>query len=96
MIAREIADEMLTNPHVELITFTGGVAVGKYIAGKMGYRRAVLRDGRLVGFSSVDEPFDVGVMGELIRRRVDLSGCRESFFARPLETGRRLMSEGWR
>ncbi|QEX21621.1 phosphonoacetaldehyde dehydrogenase [Hypericibacter adhaerens] len=42
---REIADEMLTNPHVELITFTGGVSVGKYIAGKMGYRRAVLELG---------------------------------------------------
>ncbi len=42
---REIADEMLTNPHVELITFTGGVAVGKYIAGRMGYRRAVLELG---------------------------------------------------
>jgi len=42
---REIADEMLTNPHVELITFTGGVAVGKYIANKMGYRRAVLELG---------------------------------------------------
>jgi aldehyde dehydrogenase (NAD+) len=42
---REIADEMLTNPNVELITFTGGVAVGKYIAGKMGYRRVVLELG---------------------------------------------------
>ncbi|MGH6938823.1 phosphonoacetaldehyde dehydrogenase [Hypericibacter sp.] len=42
---REIADEMLTNPNVELITFTGGVSVGKYIASKMGYRRAVLELG---------------------------------------------------
>lgn len=42
---KEIADEMLTNPHVTLITFTGGVAVGKYIANKMGYRRAVLELG---------------------------------------------------
>jgi aldehyde dehydrogenase (NAD+) len=42
---REIADEMLTNPHVELITFTGGVSVGKYIANHMGYRRAVLELG---------------------------------------------------
>ncbi|MFO1058635.1 MAG: phosphonoacetaldehyde dehydrogenase [Dongiaceae bacterium] len=42
---REIADELITNPHVELITFTGGVAVGKYIASKMGYRRAVLELG---------------------------------------------------
>ena len=41
----EIGDEMLTNPHVELITFTGGVAVGKHIAGQMGYRRAVLELG---------------------------------------------------
>ena len=26
---REIADELLTNEHVDLITFTGGVAIGK-------------------------------------------------------------------
>jgi aldehyde dehydrogenase (NAD+) len=42
---KEIADELITNRHVELITFTGGVAVGKYIAAKMGYRRAVLELG---------------------------------------------------
>ncbi len=42
---KEIADEMLTNPHVDLITFTGGVSVGKYIANHMGYRRAVLELG---------------------------------------------------
>ncbi|TAN64899.1 MAG: NAD(P)/FAD-dependent oxidoreductase [Magnetospirillum sp.] len=61
-----------------------------------GYRRIVMSDGRLVGYASVDEPFDVGIMGELIRRRVDLGPVREAFLARPLETGRRLMSEGWR
>ena len=42
---REIADELLTHPHVDLITFTGGVAVGKYIASKAGYRRMVLELG---------------------------------------------------
>ena len=42
---REIADEMLTHPAVELITFTGGVAIGKYIADKAGYRRIVLELG---------------------------------------------------
>ncbi len=42
---REIADEMLTNPAVDLITFTGGVAIGKYIASKAGYRRIVLELG---------------------------------------------------
>jgi putative phosphonoacetaldehyde dehydrogenase len=42
---REIADEMLTHPTVDLITFTGGVAIGKYIAAKAGYRRIVLELG---------------------------------------------------
>jgi putative phosphonoacetaldehyde dehydrogenase len=42
---REIADELITNEHVDLITFTGGVPIGKYIASKMGYRRAVLELG---------------------------------------------------
>jgi len=42
---REIADELLTNPNVDLITFTGGVAIGKYITAKAGYRRVVLELG---------------------------------------------------
>jgi putative phosphonoacetaldehyde dehydrogenase len=42
---REIADAMLTHPAVDLITFTGGVAIGKYIAGQAGYRRVVLELG---------------------------------------------------
>jgi phosphonoacetaldehyde dehydrogenase len=42
---REIADTMLTNPSVDLITFTGGVAIGKYIASQCGYRRVVLELG---------------------------------------------------
>jgi putative phosphonoacetaldehyde dehydrogenase len=41
----EIADELLTNPAVDLITFTGGVAIGKYIASIAGYRRVVLELG---------------------------------------------------
>jgi len=42
---REIADELLTHPDVDLITFTGGVAVGKYIAAKAVYKRQVLELG---------------------------------------------------
>jgi aldehyde dehydrogenase (NAD+) len=42
---REIADELLTNPDVDLITFTGGVAVGKAIAAKAVYKRQVLELG---------------------------------------------------
>ncbi len=41
----EIADELLTHPAVDLVTFTGGVAIGKYIASKAGYRRVVLELG---------------------------------------------------
>lgn len=40
-----IGDEMVTNPDIELITFTGGVKVGKLIANKAGYRRAALELG---------------------------------------------------
>jgi phosphonoacetaldehyde dehydrogenase len=41
----EIADELLTSPDVDLVTFTGGVAVGKYIAAKAIYKRQVLELG---------------------------------------------------
>ena len=41
----EIADEMLTNEHVDVVTFTGGVAIGKYIAAKAVYKRQVLELG---------------------------------------------------
>jgi len=42
---REIADEMLTHPDVDLVTFTGGVAIGKTIAAKAVYKRQVLELG---------------------------------------------------
>ncbi len=42
---KEIADEMITNENVDLVTFTGGVSIGKYIASKIGYRRQVLELG---------------------------------------------------
>jgi len=42
---REIADELIINPAVDLVTFTGGVAIGKAIAAKAGYRRVVLELG---------------------------------------------------
>ena len=61
-----------------------------------GYRRVVLSDNRLIGYASVDAPFDVGIMGELIRRKVDLTAVKDAFIAHPAETGRRLMSEQWR
>jgi len=41
----DIGDEMVTNPHIAVITFTGGVRVGKLIAAKAGYKRAALELG---------------------------------------------------
>ena len=42
---KDIGDEMITNPEIEMITFTGSVPVGKMIAEKAGYRRTVLELG---------------------------------------------------
>ena len=42
---QDIADEMITNPNIDIITFTGGVPVGKMIAQKAGYRRCALELG---------------------------------------------------
>jgi putative phosphonoacetaldehyde dehydrogenase len=41
----DIGDEMITNPNIDLITFTGGVPVGKLIASKAGYKRQILELG---------------------------------------------------
>lgn len=41
----DIGDEMITNPDYDLITFTGGVAVGKMIAARAVYKRQVLELG---------------------------------------------------
>ena len=41
----EIADELITHPAVDLVSFTGGVTIGKQIAAKAGYRRMVLELG---------------------------------------------------
>jgi putative phosphonoacetaldehyde dehydrogenase len=40
-----ILDAMLAHPAVEVVAFTGGVDTGKAIAGRLGYRRAVLELG---------------------------------------------------
>ncbi len=41
----DIGDAMISNEHAELVTFTGGVRAGKYIAENAGYRRTVLELG---------------------------------------------------
>ena len=65
---REIADELITNPLVDLVTFTGGVAIGKYIASKAGYRRVVLELGGndpiiVMEDADIDEASTLAVQG---------------------------------
>ena len=41
----DIGDEMITNENIDIVTFTGGVPVGKMIAEKAGYKRTALELG---------------------------------------------------
>jgi putative phosphonoacetaldehyde dehydrogenase len=54
----DIGDEMVTNPAIEVITFTGGVRVGKLIASKAGYKRAALELGGNDPFIVLDDLSD--------------------------------------
>ena len=65
---REIADELITHPKVDLVTFTGGVAIGKSIAAKAGYRRVVLELGGndpiiVMEDADIDEASTLAVQG---------------------------------
>ena len=65
---REIADELITNRQVDLVTFTGGVAIGKYIASRAGYRRMVLELGGndpiiVMEDADIDEASSLAVQG---------------------------------
>jgi Aldehyde dehydrogenase family len=69
-----IVDLFLAHDAVELVSFTGGVAVGKSIAARLGYRRAVLELGGNDG-DPLDPATDVGTVidepaAALIERRI--------------------------
>ncbi|MDC0012310.1 phosphonoacetaldehyde dehydrogenase [Octadecabacter sp.] len=44
-LPQDIGEEMITNENIDIITFTGGVPVGKIIADKAGYKRQALELG---------------------------------------------------
>lgn len=55
----DIGDEMITNEHIDIITFTGGVKVGKMIAEKAAYKRSALELGGndpLIILNDLSEP----------------------------------------
>ncbi len=64
----EVLDAFLAHPAVEVISFTGGVAVGKSIANRLGYRRAVLELGGndpliVLGDADLEEAAALAVSG---------------------------------
>ena len=64
----EIGLELITNPNVDVVTFTGGVAVGKWIAANAGYRRLVLELGGndpliVMEDADLDKASDLAVAG---------------------------------
>lgn len=65
---KEIADELLTHPDVDLVTFTGGIAIGKYIASKAVYKRQILELGGndpliVMEDADLEEAADLAVAG---------------------------------
>jgi putative phosphonoacetaldehyde dehydrogenase len=63
-----MGDAMITDPDADLITFTGSVRVGKYIAEKAGYRRIVLELGGndpliVMEDADLDRAADLAVQG---------------------------------
>lgn len=64
----DIGDAMITNPNAELVTFTGGVSAGKYIAENAGYKRTVLELGgndplMVMEDADLDRAADLAVQG---------------------------------
>ncbi len=64
----EVLETFLAHEDVDVISFTGGVAVGKSIADRLGYRRAVLELGGndpliVLGDADLDEAAELAVRG---------------------------------
>ena len=64
----EFLDEVLADDAAEVLTFTGGVAVGRRIAARLGYRRAVLELGGndpliVLGDADLEEAARLAVQG---------------------------------
>ena len=65
------------------------------LGSEQGFLKLVFRDNRLVGATGIDADVDPGILAELIRRKVDLSGVRSDMAKEPRRTGRVLMSSLW-
>ena len=75
----EVLDAFLAEPAVELVSFTGGVAIGKAIADRLGYRRAVLELGGndpliVLADADLEEAAALAVSGAFQQLRAALYG----------------------
>ena len=100
----DIGDEMITNPHIDLITFTGSVPVGKYIAATAGYKRTVLELGGnspliVMEDADLDEAAEMAVQGATrnsgqrctaVKRILAVESIADEFARRVVEKAARL------
>ena len=100
----DIGDEMITNPHIDLITFTGSVPLGKYIAATAGYKRTVLELGGnspliVMEDADLDEAAEMAVQGATrnsgqrctaVKRILAVEPIADEFAKRVVEKAARL------
>ncbi|MCA3624514.1 MAG: phosphonoacetaldehyde dehydrogenase [Methylobacterium sp.] len=101
---RTMGDAMITDPAADLITFTGSVRVGKYIAEKAGYRRIVLELGGndpliVMEDADLDKAAELAVQGATknsgqrctaVKRILCVQSVAEEFVKRVVEKARKL------
>jgi putative phosphonoacetaldehyde dehydrogenase len=99
-----MGDAMITDPDADLITFTGSVRVGKYIAEKAGYRRTILELGGndpliVMADADLDKAADLAVQGATknsgqrctaVKRILVVESVADEFVARVLPKARAL------
>jgi putative phosphonoacetaldehyde dehydrogenase len=99
-----MGDAMITDPDCDLVTFTGSVKVGKYIAEKAGYRRIVLELGGndpliVMEDADLDKAAELAVAGATknsgqrctaVKRILVVEKVAEEFSARVLEKAKKL------
>lgn len=101
---QDIADEMLVNDDVDLVTFTGGVPIGKYIAEKAGYKRKILELGGndpliVLADADLEKAADLAVAGSFknsgqrctaVKRIIVLDEVADAFSALVVEKTKKL------
>jgi len=101
-----MGDAMITDPDCDLVTFTGSVKIGKYIAEKAGYRRIVLELGGndpliVMEDADLDKAAELAVAGATknsgqrctaVKRILVVEKVAEEFSRRVLEKAKKLKS----